>query len=62
MLFATCSDKEIHQELSLSLSQESVAVAAEGGIKTIEVTANGDWAASNVPDWCTIQPGKWQLG
>lgn len=62
MLFATCSDKEIHQELSLSLSEESITVAAEGGIKTIEVTANGDWAASNVPDWCTIQPEKGSSG
>lgn len=62
ILFATCSDKEIYQELSLSFSQESVAVAAEGGIKTIEVTANGDWVVSNVPDWCTIQPEKGSSG
>lgn len=62
LLFTTCSDKEIHQELSVSLSQESVAVAAEGGIKTIEVTANGDWAVSNVPDWCKIQPEKGSSG
>jgi hypothetical protein len=62
MLFATCSDKEIHQELSLSFSEESITVAAEGGIKTIEVTANGDWMASNVPDWCTIQPEKGSSG
>lgn len=62
LLLTTCSDKEIHQELSVSLSQESITVASEGGTKTIEVTANGDWTVSNVPDWCTIQPKSGSAG
>ena len=62
ILFATCSDKEIHQELSVSFSEESITVAAKGDTKTIEVTANGDWTISNIPDWCTIQPERGSSG
>ncbi|MGL5705589.1 MAG: BACON domain-containing protein [Tannerellaceae bacterium] len=56
MLYATaCStDNELPEVPTLQLSHSELSFDPSGGQKTIELQANGDWVASDLPDWIEL--------
>lgn len=49
---ATCSVTVTGSRISVSPT--SLSFLASGGTKQIQVTSDGDWSVSGLPDWCTL--------
>ena len=60
-----CSDKQESTYLDgLRVSTSYVTIPLEGGTKTVDVTADADWAidAADIPAWLTITPASGSAG
>ncbi len=56
-VLATSCQEDIERHLSeVQVSSSYVAIPAEGGSKTITVTATAEWNIENVPSWLTVSP------
>ncbi len=61
--FATGCQESLERHLAeVQVSSSYVAIPAEGGSKTITVTATGEWTISNVPDWLAVAPESGAAG
>ena len=61
--FATGCQESLERHLAeVQVSSSYVAIPAEGGSKTITVTATGEWTISNIPDWLAIAPESGEAG
>lgn len=56
MLYATAcgTDNELPEVPTLQLNHSELSFDPSGGQKTIELQANGDWVASDLPDWIEL--------
>ena len=53
----SCSDEDVVSYLdNVRVTSSYVALPAEGGSTSIDVTASGDWTISDIPEWVTVSP------
>lgn len=53
----SCDDEDEKSYLSeVQVTSSYVALPVNGGSKTVDVNAKGEWKFENVPDWLTIAP------
>lgn len=56
-LVTSCSDEDVVSYLdNVRVTSSYVALPAEGGSTSIDVTASGDWTISDIPEWVTVSP------
>lgn len=56
-LFSSCQDEDVVSYLgNVRVTSSYVALPAEGGSTSIDVTASGNWTISDIPDWITVSP------
>ena len=56
-LFTSCSDKQEPTFLDeIRVSKSYVSLDTKGGSTTIDITANGNWTVSDIPEWLTVSP------
>ena len=56
-LFSSCQDEDVVSYLgNVRVTSSYVALPAEGGSTSIDVTASGNWTISGIPDWITVSP------
>ena len=57
MMVTSCSDDDVVSYLdNVRVTSSYVALPAEGGSTSIDVTASGDWTISDIPEWITVSP------
>ena len=53
----SCSDEDVVSYLdNVRVTSSYIALPAEGGSTSIDVTASGDWTISDIPEWVTVSP------
>ncbi len=67
LLIAACDSKESpkpeqEEKHSISFSATAINVNAEAGIKTLTVTASGNWTISGGTEWCSVSPSSGSAG
>jgi hypothetical protein len=56
-LFTSCSDKQEPTFLDeIRVSKSYVSLDTNGGSTTIDITTNGNWTVSEIPEWLTVSP------
>ncbi|MGM9697937.1 MAG: BACON domain-containing protein [Prevotella sp.] len=56
-LFSSCQDEDVVSYLdNVRVTSSYVALPAEGGSTSIDVTASGNWTISDIPEWVTVSP------
>lgn len=56
-LFTSCSDKQEPTFLDeIRVSKSYVSLDTKGGSTTIDITTNGNWTVSEIPEWLTVSP------
>ena len=56
-LVTSCSDEDVVSYLdNVRVTSSYVALPAEGGSTSLDVTASGDWTISDIPEWVTVSP------
>lgn len=55
MFFTSCEDAGV-DDAGITLSQESVVIAPDGGEVNIEVHSREEWSVTTTCDWCSISP------
>ena len=59
MMVTSCSDDDVVSYLNnIRVTSSYVALPAEGGSTSIDVTASGDWTISDIPEWLTVSPAS----
>ena len=58
-VFTSCSDgKDATYLEGIRVSQSYVALNTAGGSASIDVTTNGSWTVTEVPNWLTVSPAS----
>ena len=58
-IFVSCNDNDDPLVItSLSLSEETLNVSADGGTYSIVLNAGQDWVVSSDKEWCMVTPAN----
>jgi len=62
LIFTGCEEESATMFDEAQLSSSYVGIPADGGSKTITVTATDSWSITNIPSWLTISPASGSAG